>query len=124
MSSNRRMSWSLICGTASSTAKEVRGLAAGKAAHVKAAIRLDYDQPFLCQYADCLAERGSTHPLLVDPSAARQFPDQDETKDFFVDPFAQRPFEQFFWILYEHKRRACQPAHLGLRMATPQPSAE
>jgi hypothetical protein len=40
--------------------------------------------------------------------------------DLFTDPFAQSPLTQLFKILDQHKRCACQPAHLGLRIATPQ----
>src|ERR1700722_2813312 len=99
---------------------EIRGLAAGKTTHVKAAIGLDLDQPSLCQYPDRLAERGSTHPqpvdhpFLVHPSAARQFAGEDQANDFFIDPLAQSSLSQFFNILDQHKGCACRPARLGL----------
>src|SRR6266851_7366311 len=74
---------------------KVRRLVAGKAPHIKPAIRLDLDQSSLCQYPDRLAERGSAYPQLVDhllfvhPSAARQFAGDDQAYDLLIDPFTQ-----------------------------------
>src|SRR5579863_2033473 len=108
---------------------EIRGLAAGKAAHVKAAIRPDLDQPSLCQYPDRLAEGGSTHPqpvdhpLLVQPSATREFAGQNKANDFLIDPLAQSSLTQLFKILDQHKDAPAGLPIWGLRIATSRPSA-